>query len=216
MRDPVLPLLVLALSISCTAGCFLLDERAPATPTTAIPALPTTVPESPLAAAEPSAMALLVTDLPAAYIIRERGDITYSDISPLAREQGWKKGYSVSFYRMNAEKYDITALSQRIGVYQIENVHYLNRTMDQIFETAEDEVLALKNSSVSVTEIPVPRIGDKTSAYRILDANSAYGVTKYVLLFTKKNVIEAIEMRGTTTDYEVLKGLGEKAARKIS
>lgn len=215
MRRTSFILLVVAICISCTAGCFLLDERHSAVQTPVITLIPSPTPESGMATLDPSAMALQLTDLPAGYIIRERADIAFPDVSSLAREQGWKKGYSVSFYRMNAEKYDITAVSQRIGVYQIDGVHSMNRTMEDIFEATESELLTLKNASVTVTEIPVPRIGDQTGAFRIIDANDAYGVVKYVIIFTKKNVIEAVEMRGTTTDYEVLKGLAGKGAGKI-
>jgi hypothetical protein len=160
-------------------------------------------------------MALQLTDLPAGYIIRERGDIAYSEITPFAREQGWKSGYSVSFYRMNAEKYDITALSQRIGVYEIGNAHLSDRTMGAAFDNAEEELISAANESVSVTELPFPKTGDESAAYRIVDANDPYGITKYIVLFTKENVIESVEMRGTTTDYEQLKTLVGKAAGKI-
>jgi hypothetical protein len=37
----------------------------------------------------------------------------------------------------------------------------------------------------------------------------------YTIVFTKKDVLEQIEMRGTTTDYEVLKDITARAAQKI-
>jgi hypothetical protein len=208
-------LLVLVLCLSSTAGCFVLDERQVTPVATPAPATPFPITDSGMSTIEPAEMALALSDLPVGYIIRERSDIAYSDISPLAREQGWKKGYLVSFYRMNAEKYDITAISQRIGVYQIDNIHLLDRTMGPVFETAESDLFARANVSVSVTELPFPKIGDQTVAFRIIDANDPYQVTKYVVLFTTKNVIESVEMRGTTTDYELLKSLVKKAADKI-
>jgi hypothetical protein len=198
-----------------TTGCFVLDERqvppAPATMVTATPVPATTTGMSTVSAA---AMALQLADLPDGYIIRDRADLTFSEVSELAREQGWQMGYFTSFYRMNAENYDITAISQRIGVYEIDNIHLVDQTMDPVFDAAESQVLAMANGTVSVTELPFPLTGDQTGSYRVADANEQY-VTKYIVIFTKENVIEAFEMRGTTTDYELLKSLVAKAAVKI-
>lgn len=216
MKCTKIILLLLLMCIPFTAGCFLLDERPVVTtlsPTVEATTIPTTT--SGLATREPADMALQLTDLPAGYIIQERADIAYPDISPVARDQGWKKGYYVSFYRMNAEKYDITAISQRIGVYQVDNVHFTDRTMGTVFDAAEAEVLEMANATVSVTELPFPKTGDRTGAYRITDANDPYGIMKYIVLFTNENVFERVEMRGTTTDSEVLKSLVLKADTKI-
>lgn len=214
MRRSALPLLIVAVCLTVTAGCFLLDERQ-ATPVPATAATPVQTTGSALSTLDPADMALQLRDLPAGYIIRERADIAYSDISPLARDQGWKRGYLVSFYQMNAEKYDITAISQRISIYQIDNVHLLDRTMGTVFDAAEAELRATANASITVTELPFPRTGDRTAAFRIIDANDQYGVTRYVVLITRKNVMESVEMRGTTTDYEMLKTLVRKADEKI-
>lgn len=216
MKGKTIPLLLLVMCIPFTAGCFLLDERPVVTtvpPTEQATAAPTTM--AGLATREPADMALQLTDLPAGYIIQERADIAYSDISPVARDQGWKKGYYVSFYRMNAEKFDVTKISQRIGVYQIDNVHFTDRTMGTVFDAAEAEVLEMANATVAVTELPFPRTGDQTSAYRITDANDPYGIMKYIVLFTNENVFERVEMLGTTTDYETLKSIILKADAKI-
>ena len=214
MRNPALPLLLCAFCIVWSAGCFLLDERPAAAPvTSAVTTLPEPTTESIAVTLDPSDMALRLTDLPSGYIVRERGDIAYSDIDPLAREQGWTSGYLASFYRMNAEKYDLTAITQRIGVYRIDNMHALNRTMEEIFETAESGLRETEN--MSVTELPFPKTGEQSGAFRLVNASDQYGVTEYVVLFTKKNVIESVSMRGTTTDYELLKDLVETAADKV-
>jgi len=208
-------LLVLVLCLSCTAGCFLLDERQVTPSPTSVPSTPLPTIDSGMSTIEPAQMALTLTDLPAGYIIRERSDIAYSDISPLARGQGWKNGYLASFYRMNAEKYDVTAISQRIGVYSVNNIHLLDKTMGPVFDAAESDLLAMANASITVTELPFPKTGDQTSAFRTLDTNDPYGIVVYTVIFTKRDVIEKIEMRGTTTDYELLKSLVAKAEDKI-
>ncbi len=214
MRTAAVLTLVLC-TIIITAGCFMLDERKVTPAATTIPITPLQTTDTGMSALDPADMALQLTDLSGGYIIRERADIAYQDTSPFSREQGWKKGYLASFYRMNTEKYDITAIEQRIGVYNIESIHLLDRTMGLVFDSAESDLLATANASVTVTELPFPKTGDQTAAYRIVDANDPYGIVKYVVLFTKKDVIESIEMRGTTTDYESLKAIVTKAAGKI-
>ncbi len=208
---------IMLCAVVCSAGCFFLDERPAATvaPTT-VPVTATSTPsEATVSTLEPAAMALQLSDLPSGYIIRERADIPYSDASQFAREKGWQKGYKVSFYRMDAEKYDITSISQQVDIYHIDNIHLVDSAMKIIFDQAEDDILAYGNDTVTVTELPFPKTGDQTSAYRIADSNNTYGIMRYVVVFTDKNVIEAIEMKGTTTDYEVLKGIAAEAAGKI-
>lgn len=206
--------LVIVLSLVCTTGCFLLDKREVVPPPTAF-VTPVPTQDSGMSVLDPADMALQLTDLPGGYIIRERSDIAYADISPLAREQGWKKGYLVSFYRMNVNQYAITAITQRIGVYQVENVHLLDKRMEPVFENVKSDLLAVANASVSVTEMPFPKTGDRTAALRTIDSNDPFGVVTYTVIFTKKDVIEQVGMRGTTTDYEVLKEIVGKASEKI-
>ena len=208
-------LLLLVLCLSCTAGCFLLDERQVTLAPPPVPVNPVPTTDSGMATAQPADLALVLADLPAGYIIRERADIAYSDITPLAREQGWKGGYLAVFYRMNAEKIDVTAISQRIGIYNVNNIHLLDKTLEPVFEAAEYDLRATANASITVTELPFPKTGDRTSSFRSVDANDPYEIITYTVIFTKKNVIETIEMRGTTTDYELLKTIVNKAADRI-
>ena len=44
---------------------------------------------------------------------------------------------------------------------------------------------------------------------------TSMGFITYTVIFTKKDALEQIEMRGTTTDYEALKEIALKAALKI-
>ena len=207
-------------AIVLSAGCFFLDERQGATLTpTTVPitmAVSTTpAPDSTVPSLEPAAMALQLTDLPGGYIVRERADIPYTDATPFARENGWERGYKVSFYRMDAEKYDITSISQQLSIYRIDNIHLIDTKMEVIFDETENDIVALGNDTITVTELPFPKTGDQSSAYRIDDENNTYGVMQYVAIFTRENVIETIEMRGTTTDYEALKSITAIAAAKI-
>jgi hypothetical protein len=191
----------------CTAGCFLLDPAPQVvSPTTQVTLSP--IPESRIAAVEPSGMALQLADLPDGYIIRERSDVAYADINPLARDEGWKKGYYVAFYRMDTRNYDITGITQQISVYQP------NR-MRIIFDEVKSGMESRANASVSVIELPFSKTGDRAIALRLTDTNDQHGIMTYTVIFTKKDVLEQIEMKGTTTDYEVLKNIAGTAAEKI-
>ena len=191
----------------CTAGCFLLDPAPQVVPPVTQVTLPPT-PESRIATVEPSGMALQLADLPEGYVIRERSDVAYADINPLARNEGWKKGYYVAFYRMNTRNYDITGITQQISVYPPDRIRI-------IFEEVKTGVESRANASVSVAELPFSKTGDRSIALRLTDTNDQYGVMTYTVIFTKKDVLEQIEMKGTTTDYEVLKNIAGTAAGKI-
>jgi hypothetical protein len=157
---------------------------------------------------EPSAMALQLSELPDGYIIKERSDVSYAELNPLARDEGWKKGYYVAFYRMDVRNYDITGISQQISIYPLDRVRI-------IFDDLKTGLLSKANASVTITELPFPKTGDRTVALRTIDANDPYGIITYTVVFTKKDVLEQIEMRGTTTDYEVLKDIAGTAEEKI-
>ena len=64
-------------------------------------------------------------------------------------------------------------------------------------------------------EIPFPTIGDMSIAFRGSYDNDPNNFVVYSVLFTKKNVYEKITMTGTTTDYETLKDIAQRAAEKI-
>lgn len=191
----------------CTTGCFLLDpgpQVLPATPQLTV----SPTPESRISTIEPSGMALQLADLPDGYIIRERSEVAYADVNPLAKDEGWKKGYYVAFYRMSTKNYDITGITQQISVYPPDRIRI-------IFDEAKLDVMARANASVSITELPFPKTGDRAIALRLTDANDQYGIMTYTVIFTKKDVLEQVEMKGTTTDYEVLKNIAGTAAGKI-
>jgi hypothetical protein len=205
MKYAVIPVLLLCLCI--VAGCSYLDEGAPKLhPANLSPSLP--APESRTATVEPSAMALQLSDLPDGYIIRERSDVAYSELNPLARDEGWKQGYYVAFYRMDVRNIDITGISQQISIYPLDRVRIM-------FDDVKMNLLSGANVSVTITELPFPKTGDRTIALRTIDANDPYGIMTYTLVFTRKDVLEQIEMRGTTTDYEVLKDIAARAVQKI-
>jgi hypothetical protein len=200
-------ILVMLLCACMTAGCAYFDEGAPALHPTTLPT-PQPTPESKVTTVEPSAMALQLSDLPDGYIIKERSDVSFADLTPLARDEGWEKGYYVAFYRMDIKTYDITGITQQISIYPLDRIRI-------IFDDVKADLLSTANATITLTELPFLKTGDYTVAIRTVDANNPYGIMTYTVVFTKKDVLEQIEMRGTTTDYEVLKNIAATAAQKI-
>jgi len=154
-------------------------------------------------------MALQLADIPSDYILKDRSELTYMEMSQLSRDLGWREGYSVTFYRMNRQKFDMTGLRQTIGIYPLAN-------MNKVFDMAKEEMISPASGSTStVYELPLARIGDASIAYKTENTNDFNPLPVYIILFIEKNVFEKLEMGGTTTDYEALKDAARTAADKI-
>ena len=154
-------------------------------------------------------MALQLADIPSDYILKDRSDVPYTKTTQLSRDLGWREGYSVTFFRMNQEKFDMTGLRQTITRYPIQN-------MNRVFEMAKDEMLSPVNGGTgTIFELPLARIGDQSIAYKRENTSAPDSLPVYTILFVKKDVFETLEMGGTTTDYETLKELARIAADKI-
>jgi hypothetical protein len=132
----------------------------------------------------------------------------FPEVTQLTRDLGWRQGYFVSFYRINKEKDDQTGIRQSINIFPIEN-------MNKIFSIEKEDMKSRADRSGTIYEIPFPTIGDTSIAFRGTDANDPNNFVVYSVLFTKKNVYEKITMTGTSTDYEVLKDIAQRAAEKI-
>jgi hypothetical protein len=130
------------------------------------------------------------------------------EVSELTRDLGWRQGYFVSFYRLNAEKDDLTRIRQSISLFALEN-------MKKVFDIEKEDLDSQAVSPVMLDEMPFPPIGSRSVAYRQTDPTDSLHVTTYTVIFTKKNIFETVTMSGTTTDYELLKDVVQKAAAKI-
>lgn len=192
-----------------TAGCFSIPvaQPLPTTPTPTIIPAPTT--ESPVSTIRPADMALQLTDIPADYVLKDRSERIYPEISQISRDLGWRQGYSVTFYRMNRQMFDMTGLRQSIDLYPLLN-------MNKVFDMAKESMMSpAADGSFTVYELPLAKIGDASIAYKTEDTRVPYNSPVYTILFVKKDVFEKLEMGGTTTDYETLKTVARIAAEKI-
>lgn len=191
----------------CSSGCMSpLSEKPAALPEPIPTLLPT--PESKTSTISPSAMALQLTDLPSDYILKDRSVMVFPEVTQLTRDLGWRQGYFVSFYRINKEKDDQTEIRQSINIFPLEN-------MNKVFSIEKEDMKSRADGSGTLYEIPFPTIGDTSIAFRGTNANDPNNYVVYSVLFTKKNVYEKITMTGTSTDYEVLKDIVQRAAEKI-
>jgi hypothetical protein len=200
-------LILVIIFFVCSSGCLSTQsEKSAALPEPIPTLLPT--PESKISTISPSAMALQLTDIPSDYILKDRSVMVFPEVTQLTRDLGWRQGYFVSFYRINKEKDDQTGIRQSINIFPIEN-------MNKVFSIEKEDMKSRADRSGTIYEIPFPTIGDASIAFRGTDANDPDNFVVYSVLFTKKNVFEKITMKGTSTDYEVLKDIAQTAAEKI-
>ena len=197
-------ILVVQLAI-CSAGCLSPAPASPPAQALQPPTTPTT--ESTSATVTSGDMALQLADVPSDYLLKDRTVIAYSEVSPLIRDLGWRQGYTVTFYRMNREKDDVTGIRQSISVFPPENI-------GKVYDIETEGILSGENDSTRY-EIPFPAIGDKSIAFRETRIGDSLDLAVYTIIFSKKNVFETITMGGTTTDYETLKDVVRKAADRI-
>jgi len=163
--------------------------------------------ESPVSTLPAADMALQLPDLPSDYILRDRTAIAYAGISPVFRDLGWRQGYQVSYYRMNKDVDDITTIIQEINLYPLDNVK-------EVY-SLEKEALLPPDDNATDYQVPFPLQGDRSVAWRETRSGDHGTIVTYTVIFTKKNVYEKISMTGTTTDYETLKDIAQKAVSKI-
>lgn len=167
----------------------------------------TPTPESPVATLPAADMALELANLPPGYILKDRAATAYAGISQIYRDLGWQQGYRVSFYRLDKDRDDMTGIVQEIDVYPLD-------TVKQVY-SLEKEALLPPEYSATDYQVPFPQQGDRSIAWREVRTRNNIAIVTYTVIFTKKNVYEKISMTGTSTDYEVLKDIAQKAAATI-
>jgi hypothetical protein len=152
-------------------------------------------------------MALQPGDLPSDYILRDRSVMISPEVAQLTRDLGWTQGYFVTYDRTGRTKSDQTRIRQAISIFPVEN-------MKKVYTFEKLALEGPENPRYSQDEVPFPATGDRSIAYRTTDTPEPGQVT-YTVIFTKKNAFERITMTGTSTDYETLKDMVQRAAAKI-
>src|SRR5208283_478498 len=198
-------LVLVLVSTGCLSAIFPNPSEPAPAQTTAPTPVPTTI--SPVSTIPLSQMALQPSDMPSGYVLKGRSDISYLEMDQMSRNLGWRAGYTVTYYRLNEQQYELTTVSQVIDLYTLSN-------MNTIFNLQEDAVTAQETGTTQIYQLPCPNMGDHTFAYRKTDLENPL-LTTYSIIFTKKDVYEEVTMSGTTTDFETLKELAQTAAGRI-
>jgi hypothetical protein len=199
---------ILVTFLLCSAGC--LDTRVGESPVKTETTVPTPLPtlqttEPPLVTAEPSSdMALQSADLPSDYTLQDRTVIALPEVSQLARQLGWQQGYYVSFYCRNGNNEIVTRIWQSVNIFSSDNIN-------GVFLLEKEELKKEHLTPGTRYEIPFPATGERSIAFRETNPLDPERPVSYTVIFTKKNVYEKITMSGTSTDYEVLKRLAQRA-----
>jgi hypothetical protein len=197
-------------AVLVSTGCLSAIFPYPSVPvpvqTSTLTPVPTT--ESPVSTVPLSQMALQLSDMPSGYILKDRSDISYPEIDQISHTLGWKAGYTVTYYRLNQQQYDMTEISQVIDLYSL-------ASMNDVFNIGENAVTSQETGTTLIYQIPCPNMGQQTYAYRETDSQNPLSVTTYSIIFIHKDVYEQLTMSGTTTDFETLKGLAQIATDKI-
>ena len=153
---------------------------------------------------EPFELALQLSDFSSNFTIKERTERVKSDISPEGLDIGWKKGYYVRFARIGDVLLDVTVVEQYISIYPTENI------------TKAITLPYLNTEYITYEELSKPNIGDDSRAYRITVKDEYDSEERvYMIEFIKLDVYESFYIRGTTTDYELLRDIAMKAESRI-
>ena len=149
-------------------------------------------------------MALQPSDLPSDYILQDRSVMASPEVSQLSRDLGWRKGYFVSFYRMDSNNNVLTRIRQSVSIFTSDG-------MNGVFLVEKEDLENQQISPETQYEIPFPAVGERGIAFRDTNPADTERPVTYTVIFTKKNVHEKITMSGTNTDYETLKRLVQRA-----
>jgi hypothetical protein len=201
--------LILVTFIICSAGCLetLVGEppKITVTPavTTQVPTIePTRLPE------QSSDMALQPSDLPSEYTLQDRSVTALPEVTSLALQLGWQQGYYVSFYHRNGNNEIVTRIWQSVNIFSSDNIN-------GVFLLEKENLKKEQMTPGTRYEIPFPAVGERSIAFRETNPLDPERPVTYTVIFTKKNVYEKITMSGTSTDYETLKRLAQRAEALI-
>ena len=200
-------LIILAL-LACSAGCTS-PAASPAPGTPAPVPTESQVPAKTLATLNTSQMFLNVSDYPGTVTFLGDGERNESTIRDWMHDAGWYYGYVRIVQKNESGSHSI--IWQNIAKFPLENA---SRVVDwQVDGLVIYDARDPENANKTYTELPVPRIGDKSRAVSIVEENDPEPM--YIIAFSKYDVYEELWTNGTAPDYETLKQAAVLAAEKI-
>lgn len=153
-------------------------------------------------------MILQPDDLSGNYTIMESRVRDISEISAIGRDLGWKRGFIVRYQQSGSTAYCGPSIQQTISVYPVENV-----TRALPYPRYHRRMAQESNMNVVVEELPVPGIGDVSTATKMIDNENTCNAC--LVDFVKNDVYSQIQVYGPAPDCETAKKLAEIAAAKI-
>lgn len=148
------------------------------------------------------------SDLPDNYTRVEWRVRNVSEVSPIARNLGWKQGVIVRYQLSGTTAYCPPSIQQVISVYPPENIiralphpRYHKRMAQE------------NNESMIVDELPDPGIGDASTATKF--THQEYTCNGCLVDFIKNDVHSQIMVYGPAHDCDTAKNLAAIAAARI-
>ncbi|PKL64223.1 MAG: hypothetical protein CVV32_09785 [Methanomicrobiales archaeon HGW-Methanomicrobiales-3] len=178
-------------------------------PATQVPAA-SPAPAQKLSTVAPAEMALQPSDLPAGFVLLEKGDRNISEMRSWSLEHGWKGGYFAAYQKQDGTASSGIIIDQALSVYPAENITLIVPDTLQLVKNWADEDRANR----SVEDDPsLPSIGDFSRGMKLSDKNDE--PPEYVIVFSKQDVYMELYTNGTAADYATLKNLAGVAEAKI-
>ncbi len=133
-----------------------------------------------------------------------------------ALARGWQSGYYAHYRWIGNTLFDVTHIYNYNSIYPLEN-DKINTSVTFTDIQKQYPVGKINNgvNVTSVSQLSDPKIGDQSVAYRVVLNDGYTSYTLYGIQFSKLNVLDYVEMEGTSIDYEVLKSLATTAANKV-
>jgi hypothetical protein len=201
-----------------TAGCTLKTETAP----------PVLLKGMPTTSASLGQLVLTSSDLPPGFVRTDSRAKNSSDVSQLALDLGWEGGYVIRYVDSSGPAANPTEIVQTIAVYPEKNI-------PDIIVLAEKQTLA--DTYLTFSDIPVSGLGRYGRALKgtavaqfivkpetdnaILfgsqgsTAKAVFRQDTVIILFSKGNIFEALQMNGPGADYALLKDLADTAYARL-
>jgi hypothetical protein len=203
IRPMIIFMAVFLLLCAGMAGC-----TTPAPSPQAPPAPP--APVQNISTVAPAELVLQPSDVPADFILLEKGERNGSDMRAWSLEHGWKGGYYAAYQKHDANASAGIIIDQALSVYPAENITLIVPDTLQLAKTWADKDRTNRSAEVDTS---LPAIGDSGSALKITDKRD--NSEEYMIIFVKHDVYMELYTNGTAADYETLKHLAGIAAAKI-
>jgi len=213
--SPSLVILILIAAVVFIAGCT--QGTSPALPVTSVPATTLNLPD----------LAITLSDIPACFTLTEHQVKSSDDVGELAKDLGWKEGYSVT-YTCPAKETEPTVILHSLATYPAANMPGIATMVDEqdrpagyLYEDLSfpDRGIAMRGFYRKAGSVQVSGISPGTN---LLTGRSKSAGTDTVsdssmaeIIFYRGTTFEVLKMTGPETNATLLTDLALKSSAKI-